>query len=86
MAGKKSDVTKEDKNIEKEIREEEYLPQYDTDTVEGEVWKKCFADILNKRFIDGWEYLPPYMRTGMNESKSCTPYFYTILYKRRIHI
>jgi len=82
MSGKPSQKTEEEKEVDRELKKQETLPQYDTDMVEGEGWKKCFADILNTRFIDGWKYVYPIMRVGRNESKSPSPYIYLILYER----
>ena len=82
MTGKPSQKTEEEKKIDRELKNEEHSPQYDTDTVEGESWKKCLPEILNKRFIDGWKYTPPIMRIGRNETQSGAPYIYSILYER----
>lgn len=81
MPGKKSQITPEDKKVEEELKKNEAEPQYEVDEVEGENWKKCFADILNKRFLDGWKFVSV-MRIGTNQKKHDAPNIYHILYER----
>ncbi len=64
--------------------------QYDMDTLVGEDWKRQFPEILNKRYADGWKYIPSYIRVGIHGkewdeklNQEIIVYKYGVLYERR---
>jgi len=79
MANQPHRTTKKEKAIEDKINIDQ---NYDSDTFIGDEWKKVLPDILNKRHAEGWAYLPPYYRIGVDDSKADCPVIYSVLYKK----
>ena len=65
-------MPKRHRKTKKQIEQEksvEIAQTYDLDEFVGEGWKGQFDDILNKRYADGWEYIPPYYIIGFSDKE-----------------
>lgn len=85
MSNKKRKTTEKEKEIDNDL---EIFQQYDADILVGESWKRIFHEILNKRFADGWKYIPPFYKlmvdTSIADSQGNHEIHYYVLYERII--
>lgn len=84
-------MPKRPRKTKKQIQDErsvEIEQIYDLDEFVGEGWKNQFDDILNKRYADGWEYIPPYYIIGLSKDEydkelGQPARIYGVLYKKK---
>ena len=87
-------MSKRGRKSKEQIRREKGIDinkVYDLDEFVGESWKAIFDEILNKRYADGWEYVPPYFYLGQSNEEYDKVHqqpakIYGVLYKRKLHL